>query len=560
MIDDYADHLVEEVRRARLSRRELIRRASVAGLSLTALGPLLAACGDEVSEDLGDVSAAGGAGKAPEGTVPQRPVRRGGTVRIGVIRPAAIVEPLTVNDGGTAMTVHNACEYLCFPAPDLRLQPRLATAWRPGRSVAEWTFTLRDGVRWHDGSSFAAEDVVASFDRYTDPSGGTSALASLRGVLEPGRVERLDERNVRFHLVRPYADFPYLVSALNFSAPILPRIYRPGDFARGGVGTGAYRLQSLDPERAATYVRHDGYWGGTPALDGVELRYFDDGPAMVAALAAGEIDVIGGLGFRDAEPLFARGDVRVYENASSSYRPVHLRVDRPPFDDRRVRQALGLALDRESIVRSVAGNHADLGNDHAFAPIFPVSPHGDEVPQRRVDLPRARQLLAEAGHARGLEATLTTVRYEDIPDLATAVRDQVRGVGVDLKLRFVSQSAYFGSGAKQPWLEVPMGIVYWASRGTPSQLIAPAYLSDSVWNSTHWRDPRFDGLIARFDAEVDVGRRKQLAIEAATLMQDETPALIPYWLRELRAVRQDVVGVAPGPNVVWDPSTVALTR
>jgi peptide/nickel transport system substrate-binding protein len=478
---------------------------------------------------------------------------------MGVIRPSGDVEPLTVNDGGVAGTVQTALEYLCFPAPDLRLQPRLATGWRPGRTVAEWTFTLRDDVRWHDGSAFTADDVVASFDRYADPAAGTSALASFRGILEPGGIEKLDDRTVRFHLVRPYADFPYLVSALNYSAPVLPRRYVAGDFARGGVGTGAYRLRSLDVEQGATYVRHDRYWGGTPHLDGIEVRYFDDAAGMVTALTAGKLELIGGLGYLDAEPLFRQGDVRVYENPSSSHRPVHLRVDRAPFDDRRVRQALGLGLDRDAMVRTLLGGHADIGNDHAFAPIFPVSPHGD-VPQRRLDATKARQLLAEAGHPRGLKATLTTLRYEDIPPLAELVRKQLGGIGVDVDVKILSQDEYFGSGDDQPWLEVPMGIVYWASRGTPSQLIAPAYLSGGVWNSAHWSDVRFDDLMARFDAEVDVGRRTGLAVEAATLMQEETPALIPYWLREIRAVRRTVHGVAPGPNVVFDPSSVALTR
>jgi peptide/nickel transport system substrate-binding protein len=487
-------------------------------------------------------------------------VRRGGTVRLGAIAPSGDVEPLTVNDGGAAATVQTACEYLCFPSPDLRLQPRLATGWRPGRTVAEWTFTLRHDVRWHDGSPLTVEDVVASFDRYADPALGASAHASFRGILEPGNVERLDERTVRFHLARPYADFPYLVSALNYSAPILPRDYEAGDFARGGVGTGAYRLEKLDPRRGATYVRHDAYWGGSPQLDKLEIRYFDEARPMVRALEEGEIGVVGGLGFIDAEPLFRSGDIRVYENPSSSYRPVHLRVDTPPFDDRRVRQALGLALDRETIINSLLGGHADLGNDHAFAPIFPLSPRGVEVPQRRLDLARAKQLLAEAGRPRGFSATLTTLQYEDIPRLARVIRDQLYLAGVELELKILPQAEYFGSGARQPWLEVPMGIVYWASRGTPSQLIAPAYLGGAVWNSAHWRDKRFDDVMARFDGEVDVGRRRALAIEGATLMQEETPALIPYWLRELRAVRREVHGVAPGPNVVWDPSSVALIR
>jgi peptide/nickel transport system substrate-binding protein len=180
------------------------------------------------------------------------------------------------------------------------------------------------------------------------------------------------------------------------------------------------------------------------------------------------------------------------------------------------------------------------------------------VPQRAQDIERAKQLLAEAGHEEGIQLTLQTLQYEDIPQLAVLLKDQFKASGIDLKLDIMTQEAYFGSGDNQPWLEVPMGIVYWASRGTPSQTIAPAYLSDGVWNSAHWKNAEFDKLVADLDAAVDEQQRKDLAVRAATLMQDETPALIPYWLQELRAVKKGFQGIAPGPNVVFDPSRMGF--
>jgi len=551
VIEDYRIHLVEEVRAGRMSRRDLIRRGSVYGLSFSAIGTLLSACGSDPSKPSGGTP-------AQSDEVKEGAFRKGGTARIGNITPAGDLEPLTMNDGGTVMTVQLACEYLCFPDPDLTLKPRLATEWSPGASPKEWSLTLREGVKWQDGSPMTADDVVASFQRYTDPKGTASALSSFTGILSKGGVEKVDDSTVRFTLDRAYADFPYLVSALNYATPILPKDYEPGDFRKGGVGTGAYVLEQYTSKRGATFRRNDGYWGEAPHLDGVEVTYYGEAAPMVLAMQGGNLEMIPGLGFKDAQSLRSQDDIQLFSNPSSSYRPVHLRVDTAPFDKKELRQALALGLDREAIIGSLLGGTAELGNDHAFAPIFPVSPDGEAVPQREQDIEGAKRLLGEAGHEGGLQLELQTLQYEDIPQLAVLLKEQLKAIGVDLKLNLMTQEAYFGSGDNQPWLEVPMGIVYWASRGAPSQLIAPAYLSDGVWNSAHWKNPEFDQLVQDLDAEVDEGKRTQLARDAATLMQDETPALIPYWLKELRAIQQGFQGVAPGPNVVLDPARMGF--
>lgn len=552
MIEDYRFHLVDEVRAGRMSRRDLIRRASVAGLGFTAIGTLLSACGDDPTQKEPGTPASG------TDTVKEGAFRQGGRARIGNIQPAADLEPLTMNDGGSVMAVQMACEYLCFPDPDLTLQPRLATKWEPGDTPKEWTFTLRDDVTWHDGSKLTADDVVASFKRYTDPKGTASALSSFTGILSPGGIEKVDATTVRFSLERAYADFPYLVSAMNYATVILPANYQEGDFRKGGVGTGAYKLDKYTSKRSATYSPNAQYWGDKPHLDGVDLTFYAEAAPMVLAMQGGRLELIPGLGYKDAQSLRSQDDVQMFSNPSSSYRPVHLRVDRAPFDDKRVRQALGLAIDRPALINSLLGGSADLGNDHAFSPVFPVSPDGNAVPQRTQDVDRAKQILADAGHRDGLQITLQTLQYEDIPQLAVLLKDQFKASGIDLKLDIMTQEAYFGSGDNQPWLEVPMGIVYWASRGTPSQTIAPAYLSDGVWNSAHWKNAEFDKLIADLDAAVDEQQRKDLATRAAALMQDETPALIPYWLQELRAIKRGFQGVAPGPNVVFDPSRMGF--
>lgn len=547
MTNDYADHLVAEVRCGRMSRRELIRRGSVYGLSFSAIGALLAACGGNPSKGADTSQRTVGPGK-------EKPFRKGGTARLGVVTPPGAMDPITDNDDGTTYTVMVACEYLCFPRPDLSLEPKLATAWKPGSSVKEWTFTLRSNVLWHDGSKLTADDVVASFDRYSDPKGVASALSSFDGILSKGNIERVDDLTVRFHLDRPYADFPYLVCALNYATPVLPKNYTPGDYRKGGVGTGAYVLRSYKAQRSAHFVRNDRYWGGSPHLDAVEITYYSEPAPMVLAMQGGREDLLPLISYKDSQNLRGRRGVQVFESPSSSYRPAHMRVDTAPFDDKRVRQAIALSVDRQALVTALLGGSAQIGNDHAFAPVFPTSPAAGAVAQRKLDVGQAKKLLAAAGHGNGLSITLTTLQYQDIPQLAVLLKQQLAKANVDLSLKVLTSTAYFGSGNNQPWLEVPMGIIYWASRGTPSQLIEPAYLSRGVWNSAHWKSSQFDQLMASFDGESDEAKRKQTATKAAQLMHDETPALIPYWLKEIRAVNNGLQGVPPGPAVVLDPS------
>lgn len=278
-MDEYGYHLIEEVRAGRMTRRDLIRRGSVMGLSISSIGFLLSACGGDSGGDGGGAPAGGGEPK------------RGGTLRIARVVPGSDPDPVTINDSGGVQTVQLAGEYLVHPGKGNVLEPRLATKWEPGAKPDEWTFTIRQGVKWHDGSTLTVEDVVATFNRLTDPKGESSALAAFEGVLSKGGVEAVGSDKVRFNLDRPFADFPYLVSNYTFSAIILPKNHEVGTFTKGGVGTGPFILKEYRPQERASYVKNPDYWNPElPYLDGVELVYFEDTPPIVLAMQAGEID------------------------------------------------------------------------------------------------------------------------------------------------------------------------------------------------------------------------------------------------------------------------------
>jgi peptide/nickel transport system substrate-binding protein len=233
-------------------------------------------------------------------------------------------------------------------------------------------------------------------------------------------------------------------------------------------------------------------------------------------------------------------------------------VDTAPFDDKRVREAIALGLDRDALVQTLFAGKADKGDDHPFAPVFPTAPDASALPPRTRDVARAKQLLQEAGKPN-LKVKLSTENYLEIPQYAELVKQQLRDIGVEVELDIMPQNAYYGSGDNQPWLQVPMGIVDWATRGSASQLIAPAYLSKGIWNSAKFKNTQFDTLMAQYDSETDEGRRKEIAAEAARTIRDETPVIIAYWIRELRAVRKNLTGLAQGPNIALDVADLALT-
>jgi peptide/nickel transport system substrate-binding protein len=537
---DYVLHLAEEAGAGRLSRAELLRRAVVVGLSASTV-QLLAACAG------GD----GDEGPAASGGPP----RRGGTLVFGTPVSGREPDPWFAIDTGGVVAAQFACEYLCRPGRENVLQPALAESWRPGATTKEWTFDLRRDVRFHDGSLLTADDVVATFRVISDPKLGSSALSALGGVLSPDGVEKTGEHQVRFHLDRPYADFPYLISTYTYSAVILPQSYEPGTFAQGGVGTGPYVLREHVPNERVEYVRNARYWRrGLPYLENLTLRFYADYAAIVLALQSGEADVTLEARYQGSQALFDNPEIRMQREPSSAYRALHLRVDQPPLDSPLVRRAIALSLDRPGLVQGLYNGRADVGNDHAFAPVYPT--HPDSPPQRRQDHDEARRLLEQAGHGGGLALTLTIEQFEDVPQYGIFAKEMCKPAGIDVRLEILSQAEYYGSGANQPWLRVPAGITDWASRGTASQTIGPAYRCGAVWNSAHWCDERFEELMADFDGELDLQRRRRVAVEAAQIQHDAVPAVIAYWIDDLRASRTNVGGLATGPR----PDLAAIWR
>jgi peptide/nickel transport system substrate-binding protein len=515
----HGNHAIDEFVAGRLTRREWLRHASVLGLAFAA-----------------------GGFATPRIARAQQPQPTDQTIRVAHLMPAGAVDPLTVTDAGGLCLLNQTGEYLLNDDANDQLQPALALSWQPNAKADVWTFRLRPGVKFHDGQPFGARDVVATYDRLADPSTGSAALSVLKGVLSKGGARAVDEHTVAFHLDAPNGNFPYYVSSDNYNAVILPANYA-GDYEKTFIGTGPLRLESYEPRRGASFIRNPDYWGDAALPQRVRFTFYADEQGQLLALLGNEADAMGTFTVQGGIGILNDPAFKVLGVHSSAHRQIHMRNDMPPFHDKRVRQALALAIDRDVLARGLFRGRASVGNDSPFAPVFPST--ADDVPQRTPDLAQARRLLASAGVPHGFDVTLTTEKYMEIPDLAAIVQNAAKAIGIRVALRIESQAQYYGAGTygRSDWLDAPLGITDYGHRGVPNVFLNAPLTSGGTWNAAHFRNPQYDRLVSQFSAALDIGRQKQIAAQIQTLLLDETPVIIPYFYDQLIAQRATLQGV-----------------
>jgi peptide/nickel transport system substrate-binding protein len=389
----------------------------------------------------------------------------------------------------------------------------------------------------------------------TAPNTKSSALSNFKGILGPTGTVKVDDLTVAFNLNTPFADFPYLVSSTNYNTLMLPKSYS-GNFQSHPVGTGPFLLQSYTTDQSATFVRNPKYWGAPkPYLDGVNFTFFKDQNSVLLAYQGGTIDVMGATSTSELATLKGAAGTVLHAPGSATY-TMWMRQDKAPFTDKRVRQAVAWAIDRTGLVSSVLNGDAQVGNDHFFGPTMPLKP--TNLTQRSQDLKQAKQLLQDAG-AVGQNVTLTTENTPPAPDYATLVKNDLAKIGLNVTLNVMDQTAFYGSGANQPWLEVPFGIVDWAARSIPSQFLIPVMTSTGVWNSPHYKNPDLDALITQYNGELDKTKRQDLVNQIAKVSWDDVPVIVGYWQGGDRAASSKVHALAASPSSFLDLSSTWLS-
>ena len=533
-LGDAENALFDEMLSGRIDRRIFLRHASRLGIAAL---PFLSGLASAHGADSESAEASAPRAVSPAGTP-------GGTLKVGVAMPHGAIDPILVNDSGSYQLIFQVAEFLCVTQPDLSLKPVLAESWSHNADGSVWTFRLRRGVKFHDGQEMRADDVVATFDRLSDPGGASNALSVFKGLLSKGGTRKVDDYTVAFQLESPNGNFPYAVSIDNYNAAILPATYR-GGFESGFPGTGPFRLESYRPRQGATFVRNLEYWGPKALPDRVEFNFYSDIQPRLLALQAGAVDILDAVPVIMSPALQNNPDIKIMQVRSSNHRQLHMRCDVAPFTDKRVRRALALSLDRQKLVDGLCRGMGVTGNDSPFTPLFPSTDRS--VPQRTQNIAEARQLMRAAGVAAGFDVTLTTEQYTDIPQYAQLVQNFAKALDIRIRLKIETQALYYGKSVpgQSDWLDSPLGITDYAHRGVPNTLLSNPLLSNGAWNAAHFRSSAYDALVPRYVKAMDLDAQRRAARDIQELLLDETPLIIGYFPDLLVPVRKGVSGFIP---------------
>ena len=535
--------LVESFAQGKINRRHFIQRGTVLGLSLASISAIIAACGGSSSSGGGAAATDTGVGEGEVATTAA--VKQGGGIKLTMSLPGSEgVNPITMID----LVTYNVCaqvfEYLVRSASDLSIQPQLATEWSGSDDGTEWTFKLREGVKWQDGSAFTSADVVSTMDKLVEA--GNSALT---GTLAKGGTTATDDLTVVFKLDKPNGHFPYLVSSDNTQSLITPVAWTVKDNLKPGVGgTGPWKLDSLDVKTGAKYSRNDGWWGGATPLDTVEFIFIEDTAAQVAAVASGEADGCTTITADQGAVLLNDPNMNIVELKSAAHRQLWMRCDKGAVMDPKVRQAIAWTMDRQKMIDKALGGHGTVANDQV---IFSLYPYFDEAAaeQRTQDIDKAKALLAEAG-ASDLTIELPYIKAIDMTSMAVLAADGMKQAGINVKLVGSDYGTFYGKywcpaePAKPPCSGASdAGIVDYGHRGTPDVYLNAALATDGVWNSSQYADAAFDDAFAKWSAAVSVEDQKSTAAAVQANLWENVPVGIPYTINTLGAFNNKYQGI-----------------
>jgi peptide/nickel transport system substrate-binding protein len=454
-----------------------------------------------------------------------------GTLRVA-FQPLVQTDPALISSDSEVLVANSVYDYLVDVDP-VSNEPvaRLATEWTTSDDGLTYTFTLAEGVTFHDGSPLTSADVVWTFDRLRNPDAGyaTSSLyTNIAGIEATGDLE------VTFTLTQPNPFFLYDLSD-NHALVIKDGTEDASDFN----GTGPFKVTSYSAEdRIVLEANPDYFVEGQPGVNNVEIIFFAEETAMVDALRGGQVDLV----MRMSTPLFeslqdVEGIVTV-DIPTNGFDLVRLRADREPGSDPRVIQAMKLATDREAILELVQQGYGAVGNDSPIGPLYESYHDGDVQPPAR-DVDAARALLAEAGYADGLDLTLHVPNTGGRPDLAAVLKEQWAEAGINIEISVESEEIYFGEDG---WLEVDLGITNWGSRPYPQFYLDTMLVTDAVWNESHFSDPELDALVATAGTTLDEAERIEAYSQIQQLLAERGPVIIAYYFPQFGAISDQFTG------------------
>lgn len=486
------------------------KKQLLSGVMALLLSASLCACGgsktaEGTSEAAGESSEAETSNTLSEGT----PVP-GGSVVYGMTQDLASLDPHVDTDAGTRDVVFNLYEGLVKPTSDGGFIPAVASDYTISDDAKTYTFTLRDGVTFHDGTPVTIEDVKYSIDRYAEIQGESSAFSSL-----VDSVEVQDDKTLVVNLKESYSEFlPMMTIA------IIPKSNE--DPAGNPIGTGPFKYVSYTPGQNLELEKYDGYWQeGVPSLDSVEFKFIADVDTAFVELQAGTIDILKYLTAVQAETL-GDEDYNIVQGSMNLVHAMYLNSAYEPLSKTEVRQALCYAVDRDAINNFIFGGKSHIIGSHMIPAMSKYyEPETETV--YSYDPEKAKELLADAGYADGFDLEITVPSsYSQHVDSAQIIADELSQVGINVTLNQVEWSTWLQDVYKGGNFQAT--VIGFDGTLAPSDWLKK-YVTDDAKNFMHYSNTEYDDVFNTAYTTVDDDVKVENYKKAQMILAEDAAAV-----------------------------------
>lgn len=478
--------------------------------------------------------------------------KRGGRLRMGVngANTSDSWDGRTHSDAFMVNAGHG-CVFDCLTEVTAagELVGELAESWEATPDAKTWTFNLRQGVTFHNGKPFGADDVLESIALHTAEGSKSAAQPIVEPIVE---MKKLSDHQVQFTLAAGNADFPFLLTDYHLL------MYPAGQIEEAiaqGIGTGMYRVVSFDPGVRFVGARVDSHYkdGQAGWFDEVEIIAINDSSARMNALLTGQVDVINRIDFKTEPLLRANPMIKIFEVTGNQHNTFPMLMDTPPFDNLDVRLALKHAINRQELVDKILQGHGKVANDHPIGPANQYY-HAD-LEQITYDPDKAKYHLKQAGmDTLTVDLQVSNAAFNGAVDAAQLYQASAKPMGININVVQEPADGYWSN----VWLKAPWCASYYSGRPTEDWMFTLAYEAGAPWNESRFQDPRFTELMLAGRTELDSEKRRAIYYEMQEILSTRGSTVIPMYANYVDAASAKLAhGEVIGNSFQLDGSRLA---